>query len=208
VVAAGAMCAVCSSQDARATLSATDAGGLPGGAAGPAVVIKKESKLVLVDSVVTDKKGNYIPRLTQNDFKVFEDNKKSSFLFFRRRRYGYPGELTTRYLILFFDNYTMRRRTRFRRGAPTKFHRSETPATDRLMAVGIRGLAPHRARIYGERGRARAGGVGVKSSSAARCKRTRQTDVPVTIAVDRFLITGQCRGGFWGAAECCWRDAA
>src|SRR5437588_51836 len=42
----------------------------------PAVVIKKESKLVLVDSVVTDKKGNYIRDLTQNDFKVFEDNKE------------------------------------------------------------------------------------------------------------------------------------
>src|SRR5204863_456330 len=38
----------------------------------PVVVIKKESKLVLVDSVVTDKKGNYVRDLAQNDFKVFE----------------------------------------------------------------------------------------------------------------------------------------
>src|SRR5258708_13876731 len=44
----------------------------------PVVVIKKESKLVLVDSVVTDKKGNYIRDLTQNDFKVFEDNKEQA----------------------------------------------------------------------------------------------------------------------------------
>ena len=42
----------------------------------PTVVIKKESKLVLVDAVVADKKGNYIRDLTQNDFKVFEDNKE------------------------------------------------------------------------------------------------------------------------------------
>ncbi len=42
----------------------------------PAVVIRKESKLVLVDAVVTDKKGNYVRDLTQNDFKVFEDNKE------------------------------------------------------------------------------------------------------------------------------------
>src|SRR5260370_11554671 len=44
----------------------------------PVVVIKKESKLVLVDSVVTDKKGNYIRDLTQNNFKVFEDNKEQA----------------------------------------------------------------------------------------------------------------------------------
>src|SRR5213592_4018826 len=43
----------------------------------PAVVIKRESKLVLVDSVVTDKKGNYIRDLTQNDFKVFEIGRAS-----------------------------------------------------------------------------------------------------------------------------------
>jgi len=37
--------------------------------AGPA--IKAESRLVLVDAVVTDKKGNYVHDLTQNDFKVY-----------------------------------------------------------------------------------------------------------------------------------------
>ena len=40
------------------------------------VVIRKESKLVLVDAVVTDKKGNYVRNLTQADFKVYEDNKE------------------------------------------------------------------------------------------------------------------------------------
>src|ERR1051325_4956954 len=40
------------------------------------VVIKKESKLVLVDAVVMDKKGKYIRDLTQGDFKVYEDNKE------------------------------------------------------------------------------------------------------------------------------------
>ena len=38
--------------------------------------IKKESRLVLVDTVVTDKKGNYIHDLAQSDFKVYEDNKE------------------------------------------------------------------------------------------------------------------------------------
>jgi len=39
-------------------------------------VIKKESRLVLVDAVVTDKKGNYVHDLTGKDFKVYEDNKE------------------------------------------------------------------------------------------------------------------------------------
>src|SRR5882762_6673875 len=42
----------------------------------PGAMIKKESKLVLVDAVVTDKKGNYIHDLSQRDFKVYEDNKE------------------------------------------------------------------------------------------------------------------------------------
>src|SRR5258708_17552730 len=39
-------------------------------------VIKKESRLVLVDAGVTDKKGNYLRDPTQNDFKIYEDNKE------------------------------------------------------------------------------------------------------------------------------------
>src|SRR5579864_7493737 len=42
----------------------------------PGVVIKKESRLVLVDAVVTDKKGNYVRDLAEKDFKVYEDNKE------------------------------------------------------------------------------------------------------------------------------------
>jgi len=48
-------------------------------------MIKKESKLVLVDSVVTDKKGNYVRDLKQNDFKVFEDSKEQTSLYFFHR---------------------------------------------------------------------------------------------------------------------------
>ena len=35
------------------------------------VVIKRETKLVLVDAVVTDKKGKYVRDLTANDFNDF-----------------------------------------------------------------------------------------------------------------------------------------
>src|SRR5882724_9038586 len=44
----------------------------------PALIIKKESRLVLVDAVVTDKKGNYVHDLKASDFKVSEDNKEQS----------------------------------------------------------------------------------------------------------------------------------
>src|SRR5271166_4755963 len=39
-------------------------------------VFKAETRLVLVDTIVTDKKGNYVTDLTAKDFKVWEDNKE------------------------------------------------------------------------------------------------------------------------------------
>src|SRR3954467_13221902 len=64
--------------------SASPATGSTPAAAAPAAnaaqngmpTIKRESKLVLVDAIVTDKKGAYVRDLTQKDFKVYEDNKE------------------------------------------------------------------------------------------------------------------------------------
>src|SRR5438445_9364237 len=102
----------------------------------PVVVIKKESKLVLVDSVVTDKKGNYIRDLTQNDFKVFEDNKEQAVSSFST---GADAATQTngqrRYLILFFDNSTMAAPDQIQaRNAAKKFIEANA-GPDRLMAV-------------------------------------------------------------------------
>jgi hypothetical protein len=41
-------------------------------------VIRAESRLVLVDLVVTDKKGHYVTDLKQGDFKVYEDNQEQT----------------------------------------------------------------------------------------------------------------------------------
>ena len=100
------------------------------------VMIKKESKLVLVDSVVTDKKGNYVRDLTQNDFKVFEDNKEQQVSTFST---GADAATQTngqrRYLILFFDNATMGPPEQIQaRGAAAKFIAANA-GPDRLMAV-------------------------------------------------------------------------
>ena len=42
----------------------------------PPPVIRAETRLVLVDTVVTDKKSAYVTDLAQKDFKVWEDGKE------------------------------------------------------------------------------------------------------------------------------------
>src|ERR1051326_368527 len=48
------------------------------GARAQVPTIRTETRLVLVDAVVTDKKGNYIRNLEMKDFEVQEDNKKQA----------------------------------------------------------------------------------------------------------------------------------
>lgn len=103
-------------------------------ATGP--VIRTESRMVLVDAVVTDKKGNYVHDLTQKDFKVYEDNKEqaiSSFSF--GNDLSGPVNAQKHYMILFFDNSSMAAPDQIQaRAAAAKFI-GESAAPDRLMAV-------------------------------------------------------------------------
>jgi VWFA-related protein len=74
----------------------------------PSTVIKTETRVVLVDAVVTDKKGGYVLDLNQKDFKVWEDNKEQkveSFTF--EADPARPQKNEKRYLVLFFDNSNM-----------------------------------------------------------------------------------------------------
>jgi VWFA-related protein len=89
---------------------------LAGAGAGPAgarqveqtstpTVIRSETRLVLVDAVVVDKKGNYVTDLTQKDFEVLEDNKKQSVKTFAfEADPNSPLNNQKHYLVLFFDN--------------------------------------------------------------------------------------------------------
>jgi VWFA-related protein len=71
-------------------------------------VIKTETKLVLVDAVVTDKKGAYVRDLTIKDFKVSEDRKDQTIKSFAfEADPNSPTASQKRYLVLFFDNSTM-----------------------------------------------------------------------------------------------------
>ena len=101
---------------------------------GPA--IKTESRLVLVDAVVTDKKGGYVHDLTQNDFKVFEDNKEqavASFSFGADTAIQAQGQ--KKYLILFFDNSTMAMPDQIQARDAAKKFIDANAGPDRLMAV-------------------------------------------------------------------------
>jgi VWFA-related protein len=102
----------------------------------PGVMIKKESKLVLVDAVVTDKKGVYVHDLAQNDFKVFEDNKEQPVSAFSAGvDAAAPTNGQRRYLILFFDNSTLAAPDQIQaRGAAKKFIEANA-GPDRMMAV-------------------------------------------------------------------------
>lgn len=76
--------------------------------ADPNNVIRVETNVVLVDAVVTDKKGNYVRDLKQKDFKVFEDGKEQAVKSFSfEADPASPLNSQPRYLVLFFDNSTM-----------------------------------------------------------------------------------------------------
>ena len=98
--------------------------------------IKKESRLVLVDTVVTDKKGKYLHDLTKSDFRVFEDNKEQTVVSFSSgAEAATPQNPQKHYLVLFFDNSSMALPDQISaRAAATKFIESNV-APDHLMAV-------------------------------------------------------------------------
>ena len=107
----------------------------PQATAGQIPVIKAESRLVLVDAVVTDKKGNYIPDLTQKDFRVWEDDKEQSIKTFSFGSSALPPRDQARYLVLLFDNSSMSAAEQIRaREAATKFIAANA-GLNRYMAV-------------------------------------------------------------------------
>jgi VWFA-related protein len=98
--------------------------------------IKAEARLVLVDTVVTDKKGNYLRDLAQKDFKVWEDNKEQTIKSFSYESEGGPSANPQKhYLVLFFDNSSMDYGEQARaREAAAKFIDANA-GPNRLMAV-------------------------------------------------------------------------
>jgi VWFA-related protein len=106
-------------------------------------VIRTETRLVLVDSVVTDKKGNYIRDLAQKDFKVWEDGKEQALTSFSFEESTGSSSPKPRYMVLFFDNSTMDMGDQARaRDAAAKFIDANA-GPDHLMAIADFGGAVH-----------------------------------------------------------------
>jgi len=160
------------------------------------VVIKKESKLVLVDSVVTDKKGNYVRDLAQNDFKVFEDNKEQPVSTFSTGAdAATQANGQRRYLILFFDNSTMAAPDQIQaRSAATKFIAANA-GPDRLMAVVDFGGSLRIVQNFTANADVlRAAVSGVKSSSVD--PNAPAPGVPVTVASTGLSSLGNAEADF------------
>ena len=104
--------------------------------AGSQTVIRTETRLVLVDTVVTDKKGAYIHDLVLKDFRVWEDNKEQSIKSFSfEADTASPSGNQKRYLVLFFDNSTMNPGDQIRaRQAAARFI-DNNAGPNRLMAI-------------------------------------------------------------------------
>jgi VWFA-related protein len=63
-------------------------------------VIRTETRVVLVDTIVTNKQGEYVHGLAAKDFHLWEDNKQQTILSLSQER-G-PATSRPRYLVLFF----------------------------------------------------------------------------------------------------------
>src|ERR1022692_2783853 len=106
-------------------------------------VFRAESRLVLVDTVVTDKKGNYIRDLAQKDFKVWEDGKEQPVSSFSFEESTGVSDARPRYMVLFFDNSTMNMGDQVQaRAAAAKFIDANA-GPDRLIAIADFGGTVH-----------------------------------------------------------------
>ncbi len=104
---------------------------------GPAgMTFKAESRVVVVDTVVTNKHGEYVHDLTAKDFRVYEDGKEQSIKSFSfEADPAAPADLKRHYMVLFFDNASMDPAQRKQaREAAAKFIDANA-GPDRLMAI-------------------------------------------------------------------------
>lgn len=71
------------------------------------LVLHAERHLVLVDTIVTDKKGDYIRDLTAKDFRLWQDKKEVPIETFSLEADPNSPQARQHYTVLFFDDSTM-----------------------------------------------------------------------------------------------------
>jgi len=100
-------------------------------------VIHAESRVVRVDVIVTDKKGDYVHDLTPKDFRVYDNDKEQQIVNFS---FGSSSGASSagperHYMVLFFDDSTMGLGDQaYARQAALKFIDADA-GPDRVMAV-------------------------------------------------------------------------
>ena len=104
--------------------------------ASSAPVIRAESRVVRVDVIVTDKKGNYVHDLTPKDFRVYDNDKEQQIVNFSFGSSESAAQTPERhYMVLFFDDSTMNFADQAQaRQAALKFIDADA-GPDRVMAV-------------------------------------------------------------------------
>ncbi len=96
--------------------------------------IRSETKIVLVDAVVTSKKG-YVHDLTAKDFQVFEDDKKQTITSFSAEGDPAASQAQAHYMILLFDDSSMdNSQERTARDAAIKFVEANA-GPERMIAI-------------------------------------------------------------------------
>ncbi len=130
---AAAFCATACAQQPPPPSPAPAAGQTP---ASSTPVIHAESRVVRVDVIVTDKKGNYIHDLTPQDFRVYDNDKEQQIVNFSFGSSQSAAQAPERhYMVLFFDDSTMSLGDQAQaRQAALKFIDADA-GTDRVMAV-------------------------------------------------------------------------
>jgi VWFA-related protein len=115
---------------------ATNANAAPETPASAVPVIHAESRVVRVDVIVTDKKGNYVRDLTPKDFRVYDNDKEQQIVNFSFGSSESASQAPERhYMVLFFDDSTMGFGDQARaREAALKFIDADA-GPDRVMAV-------------------------------------------------------------------------
>src|SRR5579863_2328720 len=156
------------------------------------VVLQSETRVVLVDAVVTGKKGEYIRDLTAKDFRVWEDNKEQIIQSFTFESAG-SGASRTSYEVLVFDYAAMDAGDQIRaRQAAAPFIDANAGETnggaDRMMAVatfdgGFRIVQG----FTGNAGRLKDALIGAKSAGASVNNATAGTSAAMDLGGrDRF----------------------
>lgn len=133
-------------------------------------VIRTETRVVLVDAVVTDKKGNYIHDLAQKNFKVWEDNKPQEItsFSFEADANGGPNKNQRRYIVLFFDNSTLDfGQQGLARKAAVEFINANAGPNRVMSIVNYTGSLQITQNFTEDADKLRAAASGVKSSSVA-----------------------------------------